>query len=160
MNQYTSVTLEQKTALFWKRVLITPDTNQCWIWTGGLDKDGYGQKNWYGKRTLSHRVAWVVTYGDIPKGLQVLHKCDVPACCNPTHLFLGTQKQNMEDKVSKGRHLHNETHPMHKLSLSQIQDIREQYATGKTSSRKLGREYGVTKQNILCIVNRRTWRDV
>jgi hypothetical protein len=87
---------------FWGNVSIDKD-DKCWEWKRGRRKSGYG-KLWYnGKTTLAHRVAWLKTYGPIPEGLCVLHKCDNPPCVNPSHLFLGTNKDNSRDKENKGR---------------------------------------------------------
>lgn len=85
----------------------------CWIWTGSVSNPakGYGalssgkQKGTIGraKAISAHRAAWVVTFGPVPDGLQVLHRCDNPPCCNPAHLWLGTNMDNVLDKVAKGR---------------------------------------------------------
>lgn len=86
----------------WRRVR---KTDGCWFWTGCRDKNGYGQialkRGEHSK--LVHRISWQLTYGVIPDGLNVLHKCDTPTCCNPDHLFLGTQLDNMRDMRAKGR---------------------------------------------------------
>lgn len=76
----------------------------CWEWSGNRDKFGYGRID--GRREgifYAHRAAWVVANGAIPEGLYVLHKCDNPPCCNPAHLWLGTYKENSEDRQRKGR---------------------------------------------------------
>lgn len=88
----------------WERYIPEPNTG-CWLWTGAARNDGRG---WVGvpgtyRSTFAPRLAWVLTHGDIPNGLCVLHKCDTPACINPTHLFLGTRTDNSADKVAKGR---------------------------------------------------------
>jgi hypothetical protein len=76
----------------------------CWEWIGGLDTAGYGQLMLAGhKSAKSHRLVWIHAYGEIPPGLQVLHKCDNRKCCRADHLFLGTNADNMNDKVRKGR---------------------------------------------------------
>lgn len=88
----------------WRRVERRPDG--CWVFTGYQTKKGYGKiHRGPGSRELVrvHRAAWEVTYGPIPEGLFVLHHCDNPPCCNPEHLFLGTNSDNMRDMVAKGR---------------------------------------------------------
>lgn len=86
--------------------LVAIDSNGCWIWTGSKNNKGYGyfglkESNGWVNR-LAHRVSYS-HFKDDCSGMFVYHKCDVPACCNPDHLFLGTQKENMADMLSKGR---------------------------------------------------------
>src|SRR6185295_14325894 len=78
--------------LFWARVNVE---GECWLWTGPRDRDGYGKVGLH--RVLAHRLAWTIAAGRITDGKRVLHRCDVRACCNPAHLFLGTQGDNMRD---------------------------------------------------------------
>jgi len=85
------------------------DHNGCWIWQGSIANNGYGNIKYKGKRWNTHRVSYIEFVGDIPEGLFVLHKCDVRACCNPEHLWLGTQKDNMHDASLKGRIVSTET---------------------------------------------------
>ena len=73
----------------------------CWLWTGALYPNGYGAVA--GREQLAHRAAWRFEFGEIPPGMQVLHRCDVTFCVNPSHLFLGTHQDNMRDKALKGR---------------------------------------------------------
>jgi len=92
---------------FWARVDISED-DECWEWKRGKFYDGYGQVKWNGHGTRAHRVAWELIYGPILEGLLVCHTCDNPPCCNPSHLFLGTQKDNIQDAIHKGRMLNEE----------------------------------------------------
>ena len=87
---------------FWDNVEVK-QSDECWIWKASCDKRGYGQFNIAKKMKRSHRIAWKLTFGEIPKELYVCHKCDNPPCCNPNHLFLGTQKDNIADMLRKGR---------------------------------------------------------
>lgn len=81
-----------------------PEPNSgCWLWTGSLNKSGYGETTWKGKLELAHRTSWALNKGQIPNGLQVLHRCDNRICTNPDHLFLGTNYDNVLDKISKKR---------------------------------------------------------
>jgi len=75
----------------------------CWTWGGATNRKGYGRFTVGGKLRLAHRLVWAWTRGPIPDGVRVLHHCDNPACVNPKHLFLGTDQDNTNDMVAKGR---------------------------------------------------------
>jgi hypothetical protein len=95
--------------------------------------------------------------GEIPPGMWVLHHCDNPPCVRPDHLFLGTQSDNMQDMIRKGRMSNS------KLSESQVTEIRQQYGRrgkGGKSSIVLGREYGMSPSTIRQIVSRLTWKHI
>jgi hypothetical protein len=97
---------ERVIARFWAKVDIR-GPNECWPWTGSKDRYGYGQygsKKCKSGRWIASRFAWTVTNGPIPDGVEVLHSCDDPPCCNPACLFLGTQADNMLDMHAKRRH--------------------------------------------------------
>ena len=81
-----------------------PHLGPCWIWTGAVDKDGYGRPSVERtRRVRAPRISWAWAHGEIPKGKWVLHRCDNPPCVNPDHLFLGTAKDNAQDALAKGR---------------------------------------------------------
>lgn len=83
---------------------FTKEEDACWIWRGGKDKNGYGYFKYLGKTRKAHRVSWeFYKDGNKHESLLVCHSCDNPSCVNPYHLWLGTPKDNMEDKVRKGR---------------------------------------------------------
>lgn len=83
----------------------------CWIWTGALKGKGYANTGTYRNTQRGHRVTWELRNGPIPKGLMVLHRCDVRCCVNPDHLFLGTARDNILDAIAKGR-----AHPPRRLA--------------------------------------------
>lgn len=128
---------------------ITPS---CWHWVAGKSPKGYGVIS-AGKRSngmlRAHRVSYELYVGEIPKGMQVLHKCDNPSCINPDHLFLGTNAENVIDKTKKGRSrlvdvLGGEQNERSKLTDKQVVDIRND----NRSTRKIAKEYGVGKSLI------------
>lgn len=92
---------------FWSKV---KKTDTCWEWTAAQDGRGYGVIHYESGVEKAHRVSWILTYGDIPKEMCVLHKCDNRICVNPAHLFLGTKADNSRDMVKKGRGMKPEQH--------------------------------------------------
>jgi len=79
------------------------ELGNCWRYTGAIASSGYGQSWLHGKVITAHRAMWIFAFGPIPKKMFVCHKCDNRRCCNPDHLFLGTQKDNIQDMFAKGR---------------------------------------------------------
>jgi HNH endonuclease len=131
---------------------------ECWPWAGRCDRYGIFT---VGKRAvLAHRYAWTLaTAGPVPDGLCVLHECDNPPCCNPAHLFLGTQLQNIEDRQRKGRQARGERINATKLTPEQVREIRERYAAGERQI-PLAKEYGINHGTVSRIVNREFWEHV
>jgi hypothetical protein len=99
----------------------------------------------------------MLTKGSIPDGLVVMHSCDDPGCNNPAHLWLGTRQDNMSDAVLKGRMHYGEANGIVKLTWKEVQAIREEYAQGDTSLRKLARKYKVSYSAIRLVVREETW---
>lgn len=135
----------------------------CFVWTRRCDRDGYGRLTIHGaggQRVCmpTHRFAWTVTFGQIPEGLSVCHECDNPPCCNPSHLFLGTNQQNTADKVAKGRQAAGEGNFMAKLTEVQVIEIRSRLTGSELSHRQLAREYGVHPSTIDRIALGATWK--
>jgi hypothetical protein len=133
----------------------------CTDWPNRRDKDGYGKAWRDGRWWLAHRAAWADASGPIPNDLHVLHHCDNPPCVNVQHLFLGTQADNMADKVAKGRQPRGEEHGSAKLTAAEVAEIRGRYVKGwHPTQRELAAEYGVGQTLIGYIVNGERWRVV
>jgi len=132
----------------------------CWIWMGDLDGGWHGGYGRYRMAPLrerrTHRLAWVLFNGPIPPGRWVLHRCDVPSCVNPAHLFLGDLRTNVDDMVAKGRQRapQGEEHHKAKLTLPDVRNILASTESGAALARRLG----VTPENVYAIRNRKTWR--
>lgn len=144
-----------------ERIQKHPSTG-CWIWQRSFNVvNGYaaiGTPD--GRVTVGHRVVWRLWNGEIPKGMFVCHKCDVPACLNPEHLFLGTAKDNSQDCVRKGRHKHatfyGENHPNALLTNVQVREIRSSPISRAAASS----HYGVSKSTIKAVRLRQNYASV
>lgn len=160
---------------FWAKVKRGPG---CWEWTAARQPHPRGKGFTYGmfwvgskkagtgKMIQAHRVAWELAKGETPDGLKVLHKCDNPACVRPAHLFLGTQKDNTEDMIAKGRKNASigERHGSAKLTQQQVIDIRAKYVAGRGRAHRgnavlLAAIYGVARGTITDVVTR-AWQHI
>lgn len=133
----------------------------CILWTKSLNSDGYGREYLGGKYRTCHRLAYEKAYGIIPKGMCVLHKCDVRNCVNPEHLFLGTHTDNMRDMCTKGRgvYLKGEAHGMAKLTWAQVNIIRRYYVEVKgVTYAQLARKFGLSIAQIGNIILNLSWK--
>lgn len=130
--------------------------SDCVRWKGRPSSSGYGRKG----QTLAHRYVWALANGPIPKGMQVLHRCDNRMCVNVEHLFLGDNAANVADKVAKGRQsrLAGEKHPLARLKEADVLRIRSLH--GVKTQRALAAEYGVSCAAINSIQQRKLWRHV
>lgn len=86
---------------FWQHVMVSDTT--CWEWLGYRNRENYGGTQLNGVNVMAHRVSYVYLHGEIPDGYIILHSCDNPSCVNPAHLSCGTNQENTQDRVSKGR---------------------------------------------------------
>jgi len=134
----------------------------CWLWTGAMPTHtGYGTITIGGQTIGAHRASWEIHHGALPDGLHVCHKCDVRACVNPDHLFLGTPADNIHDMMVKGRAnpKRGDSHASRKLHSSDIPAILARLADGE-SCRCIADSYGVTDCAINAIRRGKSWRHI
>lgn len=144
---------------FLSKVCTSPDG--CWLWQGRRNPSGYGR---FDLRTgagrwqafLAHRVAYEIFVGKIPDGLVVCHACDNPCCVRPSHLSVGSQRDNLGDAAAKGRTARGETHPHAKLTAQQVAEMRYLFSQG-VRQRELSRRFGTAYQNVSRIVRGERW---
>ena len=138
--------------------------DECWLWQGAVGSKGYGSLRRFGKACTPHRVAYALWVGDIPETMDVLHRCDTPLCCNPFHLFLGTQADNNADMVSKNRHApkRGSENKWAKLTEDVVRQIRgrARLLGGKRCGAVLAAEFGVGRSTIHKIICGQTWRHI
>jgi len=160
-------------ARFWAKVDVVEDNDSCWLWTAGVWTHGYGLFTINSKALLAHRYAYSIANGEIPPGFYCLHRCDTLLCCRPSHLFIGTQADNMADAMAKDRickgdrhhwRLHPEDIPRGSktsnavLTAAQVREIRRIYSTKpRPTQRDLADQYRVGKSTIYAIINRKSW---
>lgn len=134
---------------------VTPEPNSgCWLWTGNVNKHGYGRFGFSKTVKLAHRVSCEHFKNENIAGKVVCHKCDVPACVNPDHIFAATHAENSRDMVFKSRQSKGSDRPFAKLTEDAVLHIREK----SLSQRDYSRLYGVSQSKISMVQNRKTWR--
>jgi hypothetical protein len=145
---------------FWLKVKIL-GKDDCWLWVAGTRRDGYGVFQVFNphKNFAAHRFAFEDKVGPIPSRLYVCHRCDRKLCVNPSHLFLGTQKDNMVDAVSKGIMRKGSRHGMAKLTEDNIRDIRRQSHSGMSAA-KIALGLKISPSNVRLILTGETWNHV
>lgn len=142
---------QEYVARFWSKVDVK-HKSKCWEWKASL-RNGYGKLIYRYKTISAHRIAWQLTHGEIGD-YHVLHKCDNPLCCNPNHLFLGTNKDNVDDMIKKRRHPYGEKVGSSKLKESDVIDIIKSEDTYKEISEK----YNISRSYVSDIKARRYWK--
>jgi hypothetical protein len=138
----------------------TKTESGCLEWAGYRHRQGYGVLTYLGKQWKAHRLSYVLSHGEIPEGLFVLHRCDNPPCINPDHLWAGTQRDNVMDMVGKGRArrtpLRGEKSPTTTLTEDDVRAIR----ADPRRHAEIAASYGIAKSTVTGITTRRRWRHV
>lgn len=141
---------------FWRKVKKTPT---CWEWTASKSHIGYGRIRVAHKLLTAHRVAWKLAGRTIPLDMKVLHKCDNRSCVRLSHLFIGTQADNVQDMIRKGRMARGTRRSSSKLTDKDIPKIRG-LSKGGMSNYKIAAKYGVSAPTIWHIVHRKKWAHI
>lgn len=153
-------------ARFWRNVDVSDD-GRCWDWTSCAQSRSRAQRFYGVLRTLhdgksiglrAHRVAWAVKNGPIPDGLFVCHHCDNSLCCNPAHLFLGTNQDNVDDRNRKQRQARGSNQGAAKLTEELVRELRIR-AQSETRA-ATAKAFGISEQHVRDIVARRFWKHV
>ena len=134
-----------------------PELGSCWLWTGARNRDGYGHVALRGRLESTHRISWTITYGH-PGDVSVLHRCDNPQCCNPSHLFLGTQFDNVHDMIQKKRHIAPKGSESGRAVITEAiaLEMRTISATGIADS-EIARRFAVKDSIVHRVVRGKTW---
>lgn len=140
------------------KVDLIPEAG-CWIWTGTVTSRGYGQLLSHNKRVYAHRAAFQAFVGEIPDGMVVCHTCDNVHCVNPNHLFLGTQKDNLQDMKQKGRSTMGEKNTQAKLTEGKVKAIKLLLSAGYQEA-QVAQEFQVSRQTINLIKLGKRWSHV
>lgn len=147
---------EEPAIRFWRMVDKSAGADGCWLWTASYNRGGHGQfvvsRGESPRR--AHRYAFELEIGPIPPGLFVCHHCDVPACVNPAHLFLGTAKDNTQDAASKRRMSHGEAHVSRRLAPEDVGAI----LSSSESLAVLSKRFGISKVSVWRIRTGRQWK--
>ena len=140
---------------------VEMNDNGCWDWMGAKNKKGYGSLSYQNKTTIAHRLSYSLFVGEILNGLHVLHRCDRPNCINPNHLFLGTDLDNSNDKIYKGRFVacYGEDNGNSKLTDDHVLDIKNKIKNG-FSFASIARKYEVSETTIAYIAKNKIWRHI
>lgn len=144
---------------FFSRIIPEPNSG-CWLYDGNWNNKGYGQLKDHGECVRTHRLSYELYKGPIPDGMHVCHTCDVPCCCNPDHLFLGSNKDNIHDSIKKGRHVVPGNvgirNGQAKLTEKEVIEIRKD----ERPNQLIAESYNTSVSNIVLIKKRKRWRHV
>lgn len=153
-DEFTPEELER----FWSYVDRSGGPDACWPWTGTIRARGYGYFWLRGKSVRAHRLAYRIGRGHIAPDRLVCHECDRPACCNPYHLYVGTNLDNVHDKWqrSRGVRLRGGANGSARLSVLEVEAIRARALVGE-ATRSIARDYSISDHHVRRIVERKAW---
>ena len=147
---------------FWKYTSRAGE-DECWLWKGFRDKDGYGALTlmrkcgkWAWRPVRAHRISWEIHAGPIPSGMCVLHHCDVRECVNPKHLYVGTNRDNQDDVIARNRRK-GERQSNHKLTNADVAWLRSVEPTW-ANARIMAVKLRITPENASMVMLRKTWK--
>ncbi len=133
--------------------------NDCLEWQKYTNRHGYGYVALNGKNWSIHRLSYYFTYGEIPKGKWILHKCDNRKCIKPEHLYLGDNKQNVKDRMMRGRSAKGENNGQSKLTETQVRSIKR-LLSKKWTQCSIAERFGVHQSTIFSIKHNEYWKDI
>lgn len=139
--------------------------SECWYWRGSITDIGYGSfsaaKKYGINEHKAHRVSWILFRGPIPKGMKILHSCDIRNCVNPDHLSVGTQADNVRDMIDRGRHRYvpmlGENNPMAKLTSEDVSRIRDMRAVSGTPFKAIAKYFDVSNMTAFRAATGKSW---
>lgn len=137
--------------------VITEPVSGCWAWQGPPKDSGYGQAWKDGRPQYAHRLAYQAFVGPIPEGMHVCHTCDNRLCCNPSHLWTGTNADNTRDRNLKGRQAHGGSHGMVKLTEADAREIKRLLSEGSSPQNVIAKRFGVSPRAVRHIKRGTTW---
>jgi hypothetical protein len=147
-------------ATFLSRIDMSGGPDACWPTTQSRDSNGYGRIRFVSCSYAMHRLVYELVHGDIPPDMLICHTCDNPPCCNPAHLFVGSQYDNAMDRERKQRlnHPRGESHAGTNLTEAQVLEIRSRWPGEKQSD--IGADYGVGQATVWRIIHKKVWTHI
>lgn len=149
---------EKHKANFWAKIIKREDSD-CWDWSGFKDKNGYPRMVVNKNPLRGNRISYLIHFGFLTPGKLILHSCDNPSCCNPSHLSEGSPKDNTDDRERRGRSAKGQKIKRSKLTEDQVKNIRDLRSKGASYS-NLCDQFGVNITAVFSVVHHLTWKHV
>ena len=146
---------------FWSKVDIKSE-DECWTWKDSTVPRGYGHISIESRPYYAHRISYCISYGDIPDGLLICHKCNNRSCVNPKHLYAGTSKDNIRDSINAGTfsefpHFRGDNSPTSKLTSIQVLQIRDLIDAG-VRHKDIAKQFNIGRSTVTGIHNKLIWK--